>query len=377
MSFLTPIILVFSCLGALDYLIGNRFGVGEEFKRAFGLFCPMALSMLGMIVIAPAIGVWLTPAFDGFYNLFGIDPSIIPASLFANDMGGTPLSQSVCKSAEMGNYNAFVVSSMMGCVISFTIPFSLGVVPKHQRKDLFFGLICGMITVPVGCFVGGLVCKLPPLALLLNLLPLILLSVIIGVALIFAPKACIKCFEVFGIVMKTLAIIGLLCAMFTFLTKIQISPYFDSFENGAFVCANACVTLSGTLSFMFVVTKLLERPLNRLGAKMGINGVSAFALLGTLVTNASTFGVMEKMDRKGVVLNSAFAVSASFVFGGHLAFTMAFDGNYVPPMIVGKLLSGISALLLAFWICRKNGSDFSSEASQKEEGQPIGMEEVS
>ena len=362
MSFLTPIILLFSCLGALDYLIGNRFGIGEEFKKAFSLFCPMALSMLGMIVIAPAIGVWLTPAFEGFYRMFGLDPSIIPASLFANDMGGTPLAQSVCQSTEIGNYNAFVVSSMMGCVISFTIPFSLGIVSKHQRKDLFLGLICGMITVPVGCFVAGLVCKLAPLTLLLNLLPLILLSVIIGVALIFAPNACIKCFEIFGIVMKVLAIVGLLFSMFTFLTRIEISPYFDSFENGAFVCANACVTLSGTLSFMFVVIKLLEKPLNRFGAKLGINGVSAFALLGTLVTNASTFGVMDKMDRKGVVLNSAFAVSAAFVFGGHLAFTMAFDGNYVLPMIVGKLLSGISAVALAFFVCRKNIACSTDEA---------------
>ena len=60
MSFLTPMILVFSILGALDYLLGNRFGLGAEFKKAFSLFCPMALSMLGMIVIAPSSGVWLT-----------------------------------------------------------------------------------------------------------------------------------------------------------------------------------------------------------------------------------------------------------------------------------------------------------------------------
>ena len=164
-------------------------------------------------------------------------------------------------------------------------------------------------------------------------------------------------------IMKVLAIIGLLCAVFTFLTKTEISPHFDSFENGAFICANACVTLSGTLPLMFVVAKLLERPLTCLGTKMGINSVSTFAFLGTLVTNASTFGVMEKMDEKGVVLNSAFAVSASFVFGGHLAFTMAYDGNYILPMIVGKLISGISALVLAFLICKKNISCSPNEAS--------------
>ena len=156
MSVLTVIILIFSVIGAVDLIIGNKLGVGKEFERAFSLFCPMAMTMLGMIVIAPAVGVWLTPFFDGFYRVFGIDPSILPASVFANDMGGMGLSQSVCKDAGIGNFNAFVVSSMMGCVISFTIPFSLGLVKKEQHKELFFGLLCGIVTVPVGSFVGGL-----------------------------------------------------------------------------------------------------------------------------------------------------------------------------------------------------------------------------
>ena len=352
MSGITVVILVFSVLGAVDYILGNKFGIGDEFKRAFSLFCPMALSMLGMIVIAPALGVWLMPFFAWFYDLFGIDPSIIPASLFANDMGGMQLAQSICASKEVGSYNAFVVSSMMGCVISFTIPFSLGMVKQAQRKELFFGFLCGIATVPIGSFAAGLVCKLPPLAVLVNLLPLLILAVIIGVALVLIPKICIKCFEVFGAFMNILAVVGLVLSVFTFLTKIELSPYFDTFENGAFICANACVTLSGALPLMFIVSKLLDKPLNKLGSKLGINGISALSFLGTLVTNASTFGVMEKMDKKGVVLNAAFAVSASFVFGSHLAFTMVFDGTYVAPMVVGKLVSGICAVFLAMVLYR-------------------------
>ena len=121
MGIITIVILIFSLFGANDLLFGSKIGIGKEFEKAFSLFCPMALSMLGMIVIAPAVGVWLTPVFEGFYSILGIDPSIIPASLFANDMGGSPLAQSVCKSENMGNYNAFVISSMMGCVISYTV----------------------------------------------------------------------------------------------------------------------------------------------------------------------------------------------------------------------------------------------------------------
>ena len=203
---------------------------------------------------------------------------------------------------------------------------------------------------------AGLICGQKPLALLVNLLPLILLSVIIGVALIFFTKACIKCFTVFGFFMKVLGIVGLACAIFTFLTKIEISPHLDTFEYGAFICANACVTLSGALPLMYLAAKLLRRPLNKFGAKVGINAVSALAFLGNLVTNASVFGVMDQMDGKGTVLNSAFAVSAAFVFGGHLAFTMAFDSRYVLPMIVGKLVSGICAVLLALVLYKDNNA---------------------
>ena len=150
--------------------------------------------------------------------------------------------------------------------------------------------------------------------------------------------------------MKNTAIIGLVISIFTFLTKIEISPYFDTLENAAFICVNASVTLSGALPLMFIISKLLHKPLNKLGAKIGINGISTLSLLGCLVTNASSFGVMDKMDKKGVVINSAFAVSAAFVFGSHLAFTMAFNQEYILPMIVGKLISGIFAILLVLLI---------------------------
>ena len=90
-----------------------------------------------------------------------------------------------------------------------------------------------------------------------------------------------------------------------------------------------------------------------MGRKTGLDSTSAVALLTTLVTNAPTFGIMEKMNKKGVVLNSAFAVSAAFVFGSHLALTMTFDPSYVAPMIVGKLISGVCAVVLA-WLLYKD-----------------------
>jgi len=355
-SILTIIILTFSVIGGIDYIFGSKLGLGKEFEKGFCLFGPMALSMLGMLVLAPAFGVWLSPVFESFYNFFKIDPSVIPASLFANDMGGTQLAQSLCKSEAIGNYNAFIISAMMGCTISFTIPVSMGLVKKENHKELFFGLLCGIVTIPFGCIVSGLICKINILSLLINLIPLVIVSTVLVLFLIFLPDFCIKCFSIFGFIIKAVAIIGLGISVFTLLTKITISEHFGTFQDAAFICANACVTLSGALPLMFVVSKILKKPLKALGSKLNINEMSTLSFLGTMVTNVSTFGVMDKMDKKGIVLNSAFAVSAAFTFGGHLAFTMAFDKNYIVPMIIGKIVSGLCAVIMACILYKNKAS---------------------
>ena len=357
MSVLTIIILVFSLLGAVDRIIGNKLGLGREFTRGFELFAPMALSMIGMLILTPAFGAWFSPFFEGVYNLFKIDPSIIPASLFANDMGGTSLALNVAENVEVGKFNAYVVSSMMGCVVSFTIPFSLGIVKKEKHKDMLFGFLCGIVTIPIGSIIAGFICGLSFLEIIIDLLPLFLLAIIISLSLLFASNITVKIFKIFGVFMQVLIMVGLGIGIFTFLTKIPVVDLFDTLENAALICVNACITLSGTFPLMFVVGKVLNKPMTKLGDKLGVNSISALSFISNLVTNATTFGAMNEMDKKGTVLNSAFAVSAAFTFGGHLAFTMAFDSNYVLPVIIGKLVSGICALILAILLFEKHNKD--------------------
>ncbi len=346
MNFVAVFMLVFAILGALDRILGNRFGLGEQFERGFKLLGVMALSMIGMIVLAPLIAEWLTPVLAFFHDTLHIDPSILPASLFANDMGGAPLSVQVAADEAVGAYNALVVSSMMGCTVSFTIPYSLGVVKAEKHSDMFLGFLYGIVTIPIGCLVSGILLRIPFGTLLLNLLPLLLFAGVIAVGLALKPGLCIKIFSVFGRLMTILITVGLVLGMVQFLTDFEIVKGLDTLENGAMICVNAAVVLSGAFPFMFLVSKLLKKPLAALGRKWGINETSALGMVSTLATNATTFEMMNEMDSKGVVLNAAFAVSAAFMFGGHLAFTLAFDSGYILPVLVGKLVSGIAAAVL-------------------------------
>lgn len=353
MSILTIIILIFSLLGALDRILGNRFGLGAEFSRGFSIFGVSALSSLGILILAPALGHWLIPAAQGFYALFGIDPSVIPASILACDIGGTTLSLALTKTPAIGLYNAFIVSSMMGCTLSYTIPVASAMVDSSQHKDMFLGFLCGIATIPVGCIAVGFWCGLTLWQILVTLLPLILISILLAVGLTLVPNLCVKLLLVFGKIIQTVSIVGLGLGIYTFFTGKALLPHMATLEDSAMICVSACVTLSGAFPLVFVLGKLLKKPATLLGKLLGINNDSAVGFLPTLVSSTTTFGFMKDMDPKGVVLNSAFGVSAAFTFGAHLAFTMAMDPAYVPPMIVAKLISGVASLFLALWICRR------------------------
>lgn len=347
MNYLTVIILIFSVLGALDRILGNRLGIGKEFEKAFMLLGTMALSMIGMIVISPLIADIMKPISEFFENILHIDSSIIPASLFANDMGGAPLAVEMAVNEKMGLYNALVVSSMMGCTISFTIPFSLGVVDKKQHKELLLGLLCGIVTVPIGCIISGIICKIPFGSLMLNLLPLVVFSGIIAYGLIRFPEFCIKVFKAFGVFITSIITIGLSLGIVRFLIGFEMIKGLATIEEGAAVCVNAAIVLSGSFPFMYMLSKVLAKPLKVISRKIGVNENSIVGIVSSLATSATAFGLMDKMDKKGVVINSAFAVSGAFVLGSHLAFTMAFDNTYVFPVIIGKLISGALAILLS------------------------------
>ena len=353
MNVLTIIMLGFSILGGIDRILGNRFGLGERFEKGFQLLGIMALTMIGMISLAPVIADLLAPCFDWVYNVVHIDPSVIPASIFSNDMGGAPLATAVARNEKLGLLNGLVVSSMMGCTLSFSIPYALGVVKKETQPDMFFGILCGIVTIPVGAMVSGLVYGIEIVPLLMNMLPLMLLSALIACGLLFLPNFTVKVFGILGIAMRTLITAGLLLGIFQFLTGIELLKGLEDIREGANICFNAAVTLSGAFPMMYLVSKILKKPLQRLGKVLKINGDSAMGFISTLVTNATTFEMMNTMDPKGVVLNSAFQVSAGFVFGGALAFTMAFNESWILGMMLGKLISGVTAVILAVLLYKR------------------------
>lgn len=361
MNILSIIMAFFAVLGALDYIFGNKLKLGHEFEKGILLLGQLVLSMTGLIIIAPTIADILSPFFDFVYNTFKIDPSIIPASIFANDMGGAPLAKEVAKDQTIGMFNAMVVSSMMGATISYTIPLSLGCVKNEKHKELMLGLLCGIVTIPIGCIFSGIVCKIPPITLMFNLLPLLIFAIIIAISLWFAPNKCIKIFNVLGLMIKTIATVGLILGITELLIGFKPIKSAANMLESTEICINAAIVLSGAFTLLTIFSKILSKPMEKLGNTLKINKNSTLGFISTLANNVPTFKIMDDMDSKGAVLNSAFAVSGAFVLGDQLAFTLAFEPSYLLPMLIAKIISGLSAIIFAIIIFKKTAKTFAKE----------------
>ena len=210
-----------------------------------------------------------------------------------------------------------------------------------------------MVTIPLGALVGGLAAGFNIGMVLRNLIPIVLIAVLIAIGLWKIPGGMVKGFQVFGRAVVILITVGLAIAIVQKLTPITILPGLTPIEEGFTVVGDIAVVLAGAFPLVYVITKVFRKPLMKLGHLLGMNDMAAAGLVATLANNIPMFGMLKDMDHRGKVINVAFAVSAAFVFGDHLGFTAGFDSSMIFPMIVGKLVGGVSAVAVAMVLTRK------------------------
>ena len=350
---LITVMAAFAVLGAVDRIIGNRFGLGESFEEGIQAMGTLALAMLGIIALAPVLAEVLNPVVVPVYRFFGADPAMFAGSLLACDMGGGTLAQQMSSDPNAALLGGVICASMLGTTIVFTIPVAMGMLKKEDQPAMAKGILAGIITIPLGILAGGLVAGFSIGMVLRNLIPIVLLGGLITLGLIFAEKAMIKGFGIFGKAILILITVGLAAAIVEELTGFTVIEGMASLEEGFATVGAIAIVLAGAFPLVKVITKLLRKPLMALGKRLGINEVAAGGLIATLANSIATFEQVKNMDERGKVVNVAFAVSAAFVFGDHMGFTAGFAPEMLPAMIVGKLVGGISAVAVAMLLTRK------------------------
>lgn len=127
------ILAVFLLWGAADYCLGNRWGLGERFADGFKAMGPLALSMVGIVSLAPVLAAILIPVVSPVYAAIGADPSSFANTILAIDMGGYALAQEMAKDPDAGLFSWVFLGTMMGPTIVFTIPVALGMIEKQDH----------------------------------------------------------------------------------------------------------------------------------------------------------------------------------------------------------------------------------------------------
>ena len=349
---LLAVFAVLAVLGALDRIFGNRFGLGKEFEEGILSMGALALAMVGIISLAPVLANLLRPVVVPVFGFLGADPAMFAGTLLACDMGGGPLAMELTEDPQAGLLGGVLTGSMLGATVVFTIPAAMGILKEEDRPALAKGVLCGLVTIPVGILVGGLVAGFPIGMVVRNLIPIVLIAAIIALGLWKAERAMVKGFGWFGKGVVVLITVGLAAAIVEELTGFVVIPGMAPISEGFQTVGAIAIVLAGAFPLVYVVTKLLRKPLMKLGKSLGINDTAAGGLVASLANSIATFGMVKDMDPRGKVVNIAFAVSAAFVFGDHLGFTAGFAPEMLPALIAGKLAGGISAVAVAVWLTR-------------------------
>ena len=351
---LIAIMAIFAIFGAVDRIAGNRLGLGKQLEEGILAMGTLALAMLGIITLAPVLASILKPIIVPVFSLLGADPAMFAGSLLACDMGAASLAMELTENNDAAMLGGIITGSMLGATLVFTIPAAMGILREEDRPAMAKGILCGIVTIPIGVLVGGIAAGFPLPMVLRNLIPIVLIAILIALGLWKWEKAMVKGFTAFGKGVTAVVTVGLVAGIAQSLTGWVIIPGLAPMEEGFHTVGEIAIVLAGAFPLVYTVTKVFRKPLLKLGKLLGINDAAAAGLVATLANSIATFGMVSDMDERGKVVNIAFAVSAAFVFGDHLGFTAGFAPQMLGPMILAKLTGGLFAAALALLLTRND-----------------------
>lgn len=364
MNLCIAVLLGFALLGALDEGLSGRLGVAEEFRRGLASMGPLCLSMAGIYCVAVTA---LSGAAEAMAALpLPFDPSLPAGMLLATDMGGWASAKVLASTPALAVFSGLLVASTLGGLISFVLPVSLGALQNHEIMGFMQGVLWGIIALPVGLVLGGVVAGVPLPSLARNLWPVALLCLALCLSLRFAPRGCIRVLALVGGAVRWLGIV-LFCVVVlgVFVPRAAIVPQ-SLVEEVLTVIFKITAVVCGSLVASRIVLAKCGRWLEGLARRLGVNEYAVLGLLACLVSNVSMLPLYSRMDVRGKVMNAAFTVSGAFVLGGQMAFVSSVaQGRAVWAFFAAKLAGGVLAVFLASCFTKNQPAPEPVSAGQK------------
>lgn len=333
-------------IGGLDRLFGNKLGLGARFEQGFHLLGATALSMVGIICLAPLLSLGLEKAVVPLWTKIGLDPGML-GGILAIDMGGYQLATQLAHSPQIGTYAGIIVAAILGCAITFTIPVGMGMIPAQEKPLFARGILLGLCAMPLALLVGGLMCGVSAGALLVQSMPVLLLSALLMFGIAKFPQGTVRCFSVFAGLINVLTSIGLICGAVTYMTGWQVIPGLAPIEDAMAVVSSIGVVMLGSLTVAELLQRALKKPLTVIGEKTGMNSASITGLLMGVVSVTPAIAMIRDMDERGKVVVSAYLVCAASAIAAHMGFAFSVDPSTVVPLLAAKITGGVAGALIA------------------------------
>lgn len=340
------IMAVGAVVGGIDRIRGNKWGYGAKFEEGFMFLGPTALSMAGMICLAPVLSDVLGKVIIPFYRMVGADPGMF-GSLLAIDMGGYQLAMELAEDVQIGRYAGIVVAAIFGCTVVFTIPVGMGIIKEQDRNFFAKGIMTGIITMPVGLLVGGVLSGLSVAEGIRQNLPVFVLSLLLLVGLWKIPERMIRWFGIFAKGIQVVITIGLVLGTMEYMCGISLVKGMAPLTEAMEVVSSIGIVMLGSLPTAEFLQRVLKKPFLIIGKHLGMNLAGMTGLLVGMVSVIPAISMYKDMDEKSKVVNGAFLVSAASMLAAHAGFTLSREPELLGALIGAKLSGGLAAFLLA------------------------------
>ena len=131
------ILLCFAALGLFDKMFKNRLGLATSFDRGIITMGDFMMSVGGFYCIAIAF-------LNGHATLFKNKEMII-SSLLAPDLGGYSIIESMTHADNILIFCGVLLTSTLGCLISFQLPIFLNELDKDDLSHYLKGVVYGIL----------------------------------------------------------------------------------------------------------------------------------------------------------------------------------------------------------------------------------------
>lgn len=309
MNIFIALMLVFAAAGLLDEILGGKLGLMPNFEKGLATMGGLAMSTVGFYAIGVTYVQTHAEAIAEAAKHMPFDPALIPSCLLAPDMGALGMAQKLAATPALAAFTGAMVAGSLGMTVGYQLPVFLAAVRKDEIGELMRGFIFGLIAIPSGLAVGGLMLGLPVRQLFFNMIPVLVLCMVLIAAFVLVPALTMKimiflgnAIRIFSFLLFGVAVFGIFMPKYAVVENALI-------EEMLFMVLRMVIAACGGLVLSQVALKRLQKPIQRIGAVLGIKEEAVVGLFLSFIQSLAMLPLFSKMDKRGKVLNAAFSVA--------------------------------------------------------------------